>query len=130
MESPSSLAVRRSGVPLRLLILFAVTAAAVVVMFLVPPIPQDPAYHRFADDWAWLGIPNFQNVVSNLPFLVGGAPGLVRLRRRLADRAIGGGQRDGAWLFLFLGIALTAFGSAVVPLGIPPIHPWCGIGSP
>src|SRR5262245_16023510 len=39
----------------------------------VPPIPQDPAYHRFADTRTIFGIPNFWNVVSNLPILVAGA---------------------------------------------------------
>src|SRR5690349_18366102 len=32
--------------------------------------PQDPDYHRFADQRAFFGIPNFWNVLSNLPFLV------------------------------------------------------------
>ena len=35
------------------------------------PIPQDQSYHQFADQRAIFGIPNFWNVVSNLPFLVG-----------------------------------------------------------
>lgn len=41
-------------------------------MFLLDPIPQDPAYHRFTDTREFFGIPNFWNVVSNLPFLVVG----------------------------------------------------------
>lgn len=40
-------------------------------------MPQPLEYHDFADERAWLGIPNFQNVVSNLPFLVAGAWGLT-----------------------------------------------------
>ena len=74
-----------SAVPLRLLALLAVTAVAAIVVLRLPAVPQDPAYHRFADDRSWLGIPNFQNVASNLPFLVVGALGLARLRRRLAE---------------------------------------------
>jgi hypothetical protein len=42
----------------------------------VHPIPQDPAYHRFADGRTMFGIPNFLNVASNLPFLVAGALGM------------------------------------------------------
>jgi len=98
---------------LRLLVLAAVTVAAAVVVFHFPPIPQDPAYHHFADDRPWLGIPNFQNVASNLPFLAVGLIGLVRLfRRRAAPHDTAERSETAAWFFLFLGIALTAFGSA------------------
>lgn len=104
---------RRKGAALRLLALAAVTAVSAVVVFRLPPIPQDPAYHRFADARSLLGIPNFQNVASNLPFLLVGLTGLVRLRRRHAERTEGTGPSEtAAWFFLFLGIALTAFGSA------------------
>lgn len=51
-------------------------AAAVLAALLAPPIPQDPAYYRFADDRTLLGIPNFWNVASNLPFLLIGVLGL------------------------------------------------------
>jgi hypothetical protein len=45
--------------------------AAIVGTFLaLSPFPQDPDYHRFADQRAFFGIPNFWNVLSNLPFLV------------------------------------------------------------
>ena len=46
-------------------------------MFVVAPIPQDPAYHLFADRRALFGLPNFWNVASNLPFFVIGAVGLA-----------------------------------------------------
>lgn len=96
--------VPRRAISLRVLVLLAVTAVIAVVVLWMPPIPQDPAYHQFADDRPWLGIPNFQNVASNLPFLVLGWIGLARLRQGAGERA--------AWLSLFLGIALTAFGSS------------------
>lgn len=36
------------------------------------PIPQDEAYHNFADNRSFLGIPNFWDVMSNLPmFFIG-----------------------------------------------------------
>ena len=44
----------------------AVTLMALIVAFVLPPIPQDPAYHAFADSRAGLGIPNFWNVASNI----------------------------------------------------------------
>ena len=48
---------------------------ALGVVFCLPPIPQDSDYHGFADDRTMLGVPNFLNVASNLPFLVVGALG-------------------------------------------------------
>jgi hypothetical protein len=47
-------------------------AAIVGTFFALSPYPQDPGYHRFADKRAFFGIPNFWNVLSNLPFLVVG----------------------------------------------------------
>ena len=52
-------------------------AAAVIAMFWVAPIPQDPLYHRFADTRLLLGIPNFWNVATNAPFLAIGIAGLL-----------------------------------------------------
>lgn len=39
------------------------------------PIPQDPAYHQFADRRVMLGFPNLVNVASNLLFLIFGMIG-------------------------------------------------------
>jgi hypothetical protein len=67
---------------------------------LLPPIPQDQSYHHFADQRTLLGIPNFWNVVSNIPFIGIGAAGLWQF------------GRSPATMLLFLGIFLTGFGSA------------------
>jgi hypothetical protein len=99
-------AVPGKGALPRLLVLFGLTAVAAAVIFRLDPIPQDPAYHRFADSRPFLGIPNFLDVASNLPFLAVGLVGLARLRRAVRPGEVG------AWLCLFLGMALTAFGSA------------------
>src|SRR5687767_1605356 len=75
---------------------------------LLPAIPQDPAYHAFADQRTLMGIPHFWNVVSNLPFLVVGLYGLVlAARARYADP-----RERTAWLVLFAGVTLTCFGSS------------------
>lgn len=66
----------------------------------LPPIPQDPAYHQFADRRALFGIPNFWNVVSNLPFILVGAVGLARFRGNTAE------------IVLFSGFLLTGLGSS------------------
>jgi hypothetical protein len=55
-----------------LLILLGLMAASLLGLLLVPAIPQDQAYHQFADQRTLLGIPNFWNVVSNIPFVVVG----------------------------------------------------------
>ena len=73
-------------------------------------MPQPLSYHAFADCRAIWSIPNFFNVVSNLPFLVGGALGLALIWR-------GGGEfidpREALpYLVFFLGALLTSFGSA------------------
>jgi hypothetical protein len=41
------------------------SAAAVVLIFLMDPIPQDRSYHLFADTRKIFDIRNFFNVVSN-----------------------------------------------------------------
>ena len=84
-----------------LIVFLAVMAASLAaLMLLVPAIPQSQDYHQFADQRTLLGIPNFWNVVSNLPFVVVGALGLWRHRD------------DTATVVLFAGIFLTGFGSA------------------
>jgi Ceramidase len=69
-------------------------------LLLLPPIPQDQAYHQFADQRTIFGVPNFWNVVSNLPFLAVGAAGLRRFRHNPAT------------FVFFLGVFLTGIGSS------------------
>ncbi len=66
----------------------------------LPPLLQDQNYHQFADQRELFGIPNFWNVVSNLPFIVVGVAGLLRFRR------------DATTFVLFTGLFLTGFGSS------------------
>ena len=89
-------------------------AAASAVLFL-PPVAQDQAYHNFADQRSLLGIPNMLNVISNVPFLVVGALGLMFLLNQGPMRP--DGQLLEQWerwpfLVLFAGVGLTGFGSA------------------
>jgi len=88
----------------------AVSMGAVIGLAVHGPIAQDPAYHAFADQRTLLGIPNFWNVVSNLPFLIVGAYGLALLLR-----GHGGGSLAflrPAYAVFFGGVALVSFGSA------------------
>lgn len=58
----------------------AFALVSLLALALVPPVPQDQSYHSFADRRPWLGIPNAQNVLSNLAFLAAGAYGIAALR--------------------------------------------------
>jgi hypothetical protein len=98
----------------RIWILFATILAATVAVFLFPPIPQSEAYHNFADRRQFLGIPNCFDVISNGLFLVVGLLGLRSVSLHPAGKGvhfIRPGERW-PWLAFFLGITLTAFGSA------------------
>lgn len=77
----------------------------------VPAINQWPQYHEFADQRAWLGIPNALDVLSSLPFVAIGWLGL-RAAGRLTRPAGDGALR---WLYrcLFFGVLLTGLGSIV-----------------
>ncbi len=74
----------------------------------VGPIAQDPLYFLFADQRPMLGIANFMNVMSNLPFLIIGLLGIRIIAENLETVTASTGL---AWNIFFAGIALTAFGS-------------------
>ncbi|HEV7609716.1 MAG TPA: ceramidase domain-containing protein [Steroidobacteraceae bacterium] len=91
-------------------LVLALTVALALAAALVPAMPQPLSYHAFADCRGFWAIPNFFNVVSNLPFLAGGALGLHLIWK-------GGGrfleQRERLpYIVFFLGALLTCFGSA------------------
>lgn len=52
-----------------------------VAMVFRPPIPQSEDFHAFADRRTILGVPNFLDVVTNLPFLAVGLLALANLRQ-------------------------------------------------
>lgn len=84
--------------------------ATVLAAALSPPIPQDPAYHLFADRRSWLGIPNTLDVLSNVPFAIVGLLGLAATFSRRAGTFVDPWER---WPYavLFAGVALTSLGS-------------------
>jgi hypothetical protein len=92
------------------LVVFTIAVGAVAV--LLPRIPQPQSYHDFADQRSLLGIPNFGDVASNLLFAVSGVWGLSFLfGQRGTEKFIDPCERW-AYVFVFLGLLLTAFGSA------------------
>lgn len=99
-----------SALDRRVIWLFGISAAALVAMLLAPSIPQDPGYHQFADQRAWLGIPNFWKVVSNLPFVLVGWAGVREFIGRSPRGALAALRP--AYVTFFVGIALIGPGSA------------------
>jgi len=83
-----------------------------LLMFRLPTMPQSPAYHQFADQRSWLGIPNFLNVISNLAFAVIGILGLAFLRKTNGKPAFVDRREIWPYIGVFVGMLLTAFGSA------------------
>jgi len=75
-------------------------------LLFIAPIPQDPAYHQFADLKTVWGIPNFVNVVTSLFFVAVGLLG-----------ALSGGTHQltvapWSWRTLFGAVTLVGLGSA------------------
>jgi len=94
--------------------LAGVTLALVIIDLFLPRIPQPLSYHHFADQRESLGIPNFWNVISNLPFAIAGAIGLVwllRLRGKEIAQHFADTRERLPYAVLFAGLILTAFGS-------------------
>ena len=84
-------------------------AVALAALLILPPIHQDPGYHAFTDQRTIWGIPNFWNVISNLPFLAVAIWGIRALRHR--EAFLQNWERS-AYSILLLGVALVAFGSS------------------
>ncbi|MCE9581577.1 MAG: alkaline phytoceramidase, partial [Planctomycetes bacterium] len=90
--------------------------AAGIGMFFAKPIPQDPGYHAFADRRPLFGIPNFGDVLSNLPFCVVGALALAWLAK--PSERVGPGRpfltraEWWGWTVVFVGVFFTGIGSA------------------
>ena len=96
-----------------LLVLLTLVVAAICCF--LPRIPQPLSYHQFADRRSLLGIPNFGDVASNFPFAVIGIWGLAFLRRSKSNLAVErfvDPREQWPYLFVFIGLLLTAFGSS------------------
>ncbi len=63
----------------QVLIFGGLSVAVMMAALILPPVSQPDDYHQFADQRSFLNIPNFNNVVSNLAFLLSGGAGLVFL---------------------------------------------------
>lgn len=93
-----------------LTLLLIVLTAGVSLLLSQPPLPQDLSYHQFVDSRTLFNIANFNNVISNLPFLLVGTIGLYKLliSRQLTIL----NELKTAYIILFSASCLVAFGSA------------------
>lgn len=91
-------------------VLVAAALLAAAALAFVPAIPQAQEYMRFADQRPWLGIPNAQNVLSNVGFLIVGLWGMAFVAA--TRRAFAAPIERLPYLIFFFGVALTCFGSA------------------
>jgi hypothetical protein len=101
-------AIRSERTGYTLLILTAVLAIGVIID--QGPIPQDVNYHLFVDTREIWAIPNFWNVVTNMPFALVGLLGIVQLRKPGKLGFLN--QTTTAYTLLFFGTFLVAFGSS------------------
>lgn len=88
----------------------AVATGLPVAALLVPRVPQDLAYHAFADQRTVLGVANFWNVASNLPFIMVGIAGLAMIA--INDRLSFLPELRWIYRVLFATLILTGIGSA------------------
>ena len=85
------------------IILTAIAIMAIVGLFILSPIEQNKEYHNFCDSDTIFNIPNFWNVISNVPFLIIGFIGIYKTSA-LLDTKI-------QYILFFLGISLVSIGS-------------------
>ena len=100
---------RKQSFSVKVSFLLGITLFAVLGIATLPAIAQEQIYHHFADQRTVLGIPNFWNVASNIPFLIVGAMGINGVIRK--NRLTLLPEILPVYLAFFLGIFLIGIGS-------------------
>ena len=100
-------AIKRETLGITLILIF--TLAAIIGLASQDRISQDLAYHAFVDYRTIIAIPNFWNVLSNLPFLIVGLLGVYKLFITKNITIVS--EMKFAYALLFFGVGLVAFGS-------------------
>lgn len=89
-------------------ILLPLTAfIAIIILLIIGPIPQNQEYHNFADNRSFFGIPNFMDVITNLPFLFIGIIGLYLIKNTESKNK----TLKEISITIFIGFILLCFGS-------------------
>lgn len=94
------------GIVWRRALLLAIVVGSLAYMLSMQAFDQDQNYHNLADKRAFFGVPNFLDVMSNIPFLLVGLAGM--------KFCIGTGLMSlrSAWFTFFTGVAIVSAGSA------------------
>jgi hypothetical protein len=101
-------------------VLLAAVLAIIVGALLFPRIPQDPAYHNFADHRRLLGISNFFDVASNLFFLFVGLAGMWFVNATPLGGRSPFSDSANRWSYF---IFFVAVGSTAIGSGYYHLHP-------
>ena len=96
-------------IEIRYIIITFISLLGIVGIMLLDPLAQDLEYHQFNDQRTFLGIPNFLNVITNVPFLLLGVSGLYSIFRSHRINLID--DMKVAYILFFAGVSLVAFGS-------------------
>ena len=105
-ELNKSTPVPRSGIGLRHALLLVIVFGSLAFVLSMQSLAQYPNYHNFADRRVFFGVPNFFDVMSNIPFLLVGMAGVSYC---LGNRPT---SLRSAWFAFFAGVALVSAGSA------------------
>ena len=90
---------------LKISIICLISLASLIYIFSMPVITQDPLYHLFVDTRSFGAIPNTQDVLSNIFFVLVGILGVKEVLNKKNHQA-------SSWIIFFLSIILVAPGSA------------------
>ncbi|KTD62493.1 ceramidase domain-containing protein [Legionella shakespearei] len=93
----------------RMLFIALIVFSLTLIVLFTPRIPQWPDYHHFADTRTFWGIPNFWNVISNLPFILISILGFISLKKQ-ADYL--NKKERIVFFILFLGAFFIGLGSS------------------
>lgn len=99
-----------------LIIMAVISLLLILAATISPPYAQPAEYHQFADQRHFFGIPNFNDVMSNLAFLFSGSAGLILLWQvyRTPAQTLFHDIREAIpYVVLFMGVAIAAVGSMV-----------------
>lgn len=95
-------------------LLAGISVLVIIAAMILPPTAQPAEYHRFADQRSFFGIPNFNDVISNLAFLLSGSAGLVflwQVHRSPTQTTFQDRKESWPYCVLFVSITSVAFGS-------------------
>ena len=87
----------------KLILLSCITIIGIAIVFSMKPIAQSISYHNFTDSQSVFNIPNFNNVISNLGFILLSCFGFTKVKTT--------NKKSSLLYFLLGGIFLTGVGS-------------------